>query len=61
MRLDEIRGRHALYIRYLELKVKERDWHGVADAAMDLREIEAAYPQLFIEQDRKGWPRRDRT
>lgn len=26
---------------YLKLKVQERDWHGVADAAMDLRELEA--------------------
>jgi hypothetical protein len=28
-------------IAYLRLKVDEEDWHGVADAAMDLREIEA--------------------
>jgi len=27
-------------IEYLKLKVTEEDWHGVADAAMDLREIE---------------------
>ena len=27
-------------ITYLKLKVEEQDWHGVADAAMDLREIE---------------------
>jgi hypothetical protein len=27
--------------RYLELKQQQRDWHGVADAAMDIREIEA--------------------
>ena len=27
-------------INYLDLKVSERDWHGVADAAMDLREID---------------------
>jgi len=28
-------------IAYLMLKVKQRDWHGVADAAMDIREMEA--------------------
>jgi hypothetical protein len=28
-------------IAYLLLKVKQRDWHGVADAAMDIREMEA--------------------
>jgi len=26
---------------YLLLKVKQKDWHGVADAAMDIREMEA--------------------
>lgn len=25
---------------YLQMKVEERDWHGVADAAMDLRDLE---------------------
>lgn len=29
------------YLEYLKMKVVEEDWHGVADAAMDLREIEA--------------------
>jgi hypothetical protein len=28
-------------LAYLLLKVKQRDWHGVADAAMDIREMEA--------------------
>ena len=28
-------------IAYLLLKVKQKDWHGVADAAMDIREMEA--------------------
>ena len=28
-------------VAYLKLKVKQRDWHGVADAAMDIREMEA--------------------
>jgi len=26
---------------YLKLKMKQEDWHGVADAAMDIREIVA--------------------
>lgn len=30
-----------LLSEYLNLKVLLRDWHGVADAAMDIREIEA--------------------
>lgn len=28
-------------IEYLHMKVEQQDWHGVADAAMDLRELEA--------------------
>lgn len=28
-------------IEYLLLKVRQQDWHGVADAAMDIREMEA--------------------
>ena len=27
-------------IEYLEMKVSVEDWHGVADAAMDLRELD---------------------
>lgn len=33
-------GREIL-VEYLKLKVHEEDWHGVADAAMDLRELDA--------------------
>jgi len=57
MTLKQIRMKHKLMVDYLKMKVEERDWHGVADAAMDLREVEAAYPRIFIEQDRKAWPR----
>lgn len=31
---------------YLLLKVDQKDWHGVADAAMDIREIEAKLHSL---------------
>lgn len=31
---------------YLLLKVEQKDWHGVADAAMDIREIEAKLHSL---------------
>lgn len=30
-----------IMIDYLFLKVQEKDWHAVADAAMDIREMEA--------------------
>lgn len=32
--------RKAVYLEYLKMKIAEEDWHGVADCAMDLREIE---------------------
>jgi hypothetical protein len=39
--LEQLNERRQRMIGYLKLKVEEEDWHGVADAAMDLREIEA--------------------
>ena len=32
-------------LEYLQLMIARRDWHGVADAAMDLREMEAERKQ----------------
>jgi hypothetical protein len=40
------RERWQRYLSYLEMKVFERDWHGVADAAMDIRQLEAEHPSL---------------
>lgn len=39
---------HRIMVQYLQLMVARGDWHGVADAAMDLREIEAE--QRGVEQ-----------
>ena len=39
-----------IFIKYLKMKVDQKDWHGVADAAMDLRELVAKYKEL---QNRK--------
>lgn len=33
---------HAALIAYLKAKVEARDWHGVSDAACDLRVLEAS-------------------
>lgn len=35
---------------YLNMKVRQRDWHGVADASMDLREMEAKLKMLPEEE-----------
>jgi hypothetical protein len=42
----EYQATHKQYTEYLLMKVKTRDWHGVADAAMDLRELEAFWRGL---------------
>ena len=33
--------RRRIMIEYLKMKIAEQDWHGVADAAMDLRDMDA--------------------
>ena len=39
-RLETLRHRRAQLIAYLHMKAEAADWHGVADAAMDLRELD---------------------
>jgi hypothetical protein len=34
------KSRKKVYLEYLRMKISEKDWHGVADCAMDLRELE---------------------
>jgi hypothetical protein len=36
----------ASYIRHMVILIGLEDWHGVADAANDLREIEARHPEV---------------
>lgn len=37
----QLNAQRQLMIEYLNMKIAISDWHGVADAAMDLREIDA--------------------
>lgn len=41
LNIDTLLKRREVYRTYLALKVSEQDWHGVADAANDLRELDA--------------------
>lgn len=41
MALSTYERRRETLIVYLRLKVEVQDWHGVADAANDLRELDA--------------------
>ena len=33
-------------VDYLRMKLEDGDWHGVQDAASDLRDLEAANPEV---------------
>jgi hypothetical protein len=39
--LSALALRKEVMISYLKLKLEEQDWHGVQDAASDLRDIES--------------------
>jgi hypothetical protein len=52
MNLAQLTKRRAIIIADLLGKVEAEDWHGVADAAMDLREIDAML-RVLIDVDRK--------
>jgi hypothetical protein len=41
-------------INYVHLKIKQRDWHGVSDAANDIREIEAKISVLKALQEKEA-------
>ena len=42
IQVDELLEQKKIYVQYLtKVCIPSEDWHGVADAAMDLREIEA--------------------
>lgn len=40
-RVDTIRADRAVMIAYLKMKLGAEDWHGVQDAASDLRDIDS--------------------
>ena len=39
--LETLQSFKARLVEYLKLKVEQADWHGVSDAANDIREVEA--------------------
>jgi hypothetical protein len=48
-------------VEYLKLKVEQEDWHGVSDAANDIREVEAKMAILkeVKEEDQKTYAPKD--
>lgn len=56
-KIEELESKIQHLISYINLKITLRDWHAVADAAMDIRELEAKIqvykdPGVFDEQNR---------
>lgn len=51
-RLDELREAKALHVEYLKCKLRNEDWHGVEDAASDIRDMEAAMTEVQQVLDR---------
>jgi hypothetical protein len=41
MDYDDFATQRHVLIQYLHVMIARKDWHGVADVAMDLRELEA--------------------
>jgi len=41
-KIDKLEEKKQTMVDYVKLKLSEEDWHGVADAAMDIREIESS-------------------
>ena len=48
MMLEEVRRQLVVMRSYLEMRVDMQDWHGVADAAADIREL-IAKEQVLLE------------
>ena len=51
--LEELEKEIQELVNYAQLKIRQRDWHGVADAMMDSRELEAK-KELLLQQENKG-------
>lgn len=52
--IDDLQKQKSTLITYLLSKVEVGDWHGVADAAMDLREVEAKLSLLLQQENQKA-------
>ena len=54
--IEELEEQKKALISYMHSKLKSHDWHAVADAAMDLREVEAVLKYLREENEKFIFP-----
>jgi hypothetical protein len=52
--LEKLHQQKQDMIHYLNLKLQIEDWHGVMDAAVDIREIEAQIKIIKEQRDYHG-------
>lgn len=45
-RLRELQAAKSLHVEYLKCKLHNEDWHGVEDAASDIRDMESAMAEV---------------
>ena len=48
MRIDELKDDRLILIKYLFMKARQEDWHGVRDCAVDIELKEAEIKQLQV-------------
>ncbi len=48
MTIEKLEAQRAGLIAYLAMKMAVEDWHGVQDAASDLREVDAALAAFAV-------------
>lgn len=46
--IEKLKSQKIVLISYLESKIHDEDWHAIADAAMDLREVDAKLTVLKL-------------
>lgn len=52
---NDLLKEHEALETYLDVKRKSKDWHGVQDAASDLRDIESELRILDLVEAHKDW------
>lgn len=45
-RYPDYETQREIFLEYMQVKIVQEDWHGVADIAMDLRELDARHKCL---------------
>jgi hypothetical protein len=49
---DTLKSQIESLVAYMRIKIDQADWHAVADAAMDIRELEA---KIKVYEENKIW------